>query len=65
MHLFIIFQPKDYKFEYPEIIEEESKLKEEEKAMGEIDQAKKIFKRSVGGTKHSYGRKGVPSFFGL
>lgn len=57
------FQPKDFKFEYPDVTKNPEEEKQEKEYLNAIDKAKNNFKRDTG---TSGGRRhGLPTFFGL
>ena len=58
----IFFQPKDVKFEFPDILEKASDEKDIKKGTKDIKEQKNKFLHESG---IATGRRGVPTFFGL
>ena len=56
------FQPKDVKFEFPDILEKASDEKDIKKGTKDIKEQKNKFLHESG---IATGRRGVPTFFGL
>ncbi len=56
--------PKDYKFDFPDVVSLSKKEERMEKSKDDVNQAKKTFDQQVK-THKQPGRKGLPSFFGL
>ena len=57
-----LFQPKDVKFEFPDILEKASDEKDIKKGTKDIKEQKNKFLHESG---MATGRRGVPTFFGL
>jgi hypothetical protein len=58
-----IFQPTDYKFEFPDITKVLEEDEDEAKMKSNIELSKQEFKKWVGAQKGT--RRGAPPFFGL
>ena len=61
--MYFFLQPKDFKFEYPDVTKNPEQEKDEKKYFEAIDKAKAAFKRDTGTSGGR--RRGLPTVFGL
>ncbi len=58
------FQPKDYNFDFPDVVKAGEQEEKRQKSLDEVKDAEKVFQQATQSHKQP-GRRGLPTFFGL